>query len=100
MRQIMIICLIIDKDVINNLVMAKQLDSKTNTNIELGWSTFWNKGQYVEYNFISTNSQIYDFREWEYCQVEGWYEWAGSNENQCLSCQRSYYLLRNNISSL
>ena len=83
-----------------SLVMTPSLDSTSTNAIHYGWATSCGIGQYVKYSFSSSATVIQDYRTWEYCQVKGSYTWAGSNANQCLSCQGSYYLLLNNISSL
>ena len=82
-----------------SLVMTPRYDSTSDNPITYGWATSCGIGQYVEYIYFSSTTAIQDYRNWEYCQVKGWYEWVGSNTNQCTSCQGSYYLLLDNIDS-
>ena len=62
-------------------------------------STICSDTEYIEYNLVSTSTELYHYREWERCTIQNWYQWAGIDSYMCESCMNGYYLIPQGSSS-
>ena len=49
------------------------------------------RGNYLIFNLLDDEYGIHDFKIWATCN-DSWYEWVGSTNDMCISCQSGYYL--------
>ena len=71
---------------------SPQLKLKTKTDGNTTCTGYWGRGYYTTYSLNDDSFYgVYDSKECAACSSPC-YEWSGDSTNQCLSCQRGYYL--------
>ena len=88
-------CEICHKD----LIMDPISYSLDGSQISNSCSATCNDGEYVEYNLVSTSTELYHYREWEECPISSCYQWSGIDSDMWESCMSGYYLKTQGSSS-